>query len=282
MGRLGTVESLFRYPVKSMLGESVERVVVGELGIADDRGWAVRDERRGDFFTAKRLGALMGCRGLGGEGGAVPEIELPDGARFAADAPQASERLSRLLDHPVTLHRMGVAAPSPDEVETPDDPLADFNAMFARTEAEPVPDFSTTPESLMAHMARPDRPFVDLAPLLVMTRQSIETLAAAAPGSEMDVRRFRPSLLVDAERADGFPEQAWVGNRLRIGSVLIDAPMTCPRCVMTTHGFADLPKDPRVMRSLVSEAEGNLGIYGAVLEPGEIRVGDAVERVDPA
>ncbi|MCR9095217.1 MAG: MOSC N-terminal beta barrel domain-containing protein [bacterium] len=281
MGRLGTVESLFRYPVKSMLGESVDRALVGPLGIADDRGWAVRDERRGDFFTAKRLGALMGCRGIGGQGGAVPEIELPDGTRFAADADEAAEQLSKALDHPVSLHRMGEAAPPPDEVETPEDPLADFNSMFARKDAEPVPDFSTTPESLMAHMTRPDRPFVDLAPLLVMTRQSIDTLAAAAPDSVMDDRRFRPSLLIDAESTDRFPEQAWIGRRLRIGSVLIDAPMTCPRCVMTTHGFADLPKDPKVMRNLVSEADGNLGIYGAIVEPGEIRVGDPVEAVEP-
>lgn len=282
MGTLGRVESLFRYPVKSMLGEAVERVEVNELGVADDRGWAVRDERRGDFFTAKRLGGLMGCRGIGGVGGAVPEIELPDGTRFAADAPDAATQLSKALAHPVSLHRMGASAPPPDETDTPDDPMADFNSMFAREDAEPVPDFSTTPESLMAHATRPDRPFVDLAPLLVMTRQSIGSLAASAPDSRMDARRFRPSLLVDADSDERFPEQAWIGRRLRIGTVLIDAPMTCPRCVMTTHGFADLPKDPAVMRSLVSEAEGNLGIYGTILEPGEIRVGDTVDGVGPA
>lgn len=282
MGRLGTVEALFRYPVKSMLGEAVEQIQVNALGFVDDRGWAVRDERRGDLFTAKRLGALMGCRGVGGVGGAVPEIELPDGSRFAADAADAAERLSKALDHPVTLVRMGVESSPPDEVDTPDDPMADFNSMFARQEAEPVPDFSVTPESLMTHMMRPDRTFVDLAPLLVMTRQSIDTLAAAAPGSRMDVRRFRPSLLIDAQSGERFPEQGWIGSQLRIGNVVIDTPMTCPRCVMTTHAFADLPKDPAVMRNLVKEADGNLGIYGRILEPGEIRVGDAVETVDAA
>ena len=121
----------------------------------------------------------------------MPEIELPDGTRLAADAPEAAEQLSKALDHPVTIHRMGTESPPPEEVDTPDDPMADFNAMFAREDAEPVPDFSTTPEPLMAHMMRPDRTFVDLAPLLVMTRQSIETLAAAAPDSAMDARRPR-------------------------------------------------------------------------------------------
>ncbi len=280
MARLGTVESLFRYPVKSMQGESVDRIAVTELGFAGDRGWAVRDERRGDFFTAKRIGALMGCRAVAGGAGNVPELELPDGTRIRADAAEAGELLSKALDHPVSLHAMGSDAPPPSDVDVPDDPMADFNAMFARKGEEPLPDFSVTPESLMAHMGRPDRSFVDLSPLLVMTRQSIATLAAAAPDSVMDVRRFRPSLLIDAASDARFPEQDWIGNRVRIGGVVIDTPMTCPRCVMTTHAFADLPKDPTVMRTLVKEAEGNLGVYAMIVEPGEIRVGDAVETVD--
>jgi len=97
-----------------------------------------------------------------------------------------------------------------------------------------------------------------------------------------DVRRFRPCLLIDAASRMPFPEQGWIGNRLKIGSVVIDTPMTCPRCVMTTRAFADLPKDPRVMRKLVSEADGNLGIYRMVVESGEIRVGDVVEAVHTA
>jgi len=282
MGRLGIVESLFRYPVKSMQGEAVDRIEVTELGFTGDRGWAVRDERRGDFFTAKRIGELMGCRAYLGDDSAVPEIVLPDGERFRADAHDASERLSLALNHPVRLLPMGGDAPPPEDVEVPEDPGADFNALFAREPAEPVPDFSATPASLVAHMSRAERPFVDLSPLLVMTRQSIDSLAVAAPDSIMDVRRFRPSLLVEAESEGRFPEQAWLGQRLRIGDVLIDAPMTCPRCVMTTHGFADLPKDPAVMRALVAEAGGNLGIYATILEPGVIRLGDAVESAGPS
>lgn len=280
MGRLGTVEALFRYPVKSMLGESVDRIRITEAGIEGDRLWAVRDERRGDFSTAKRIGALMGCRAIAGPEGAPPEVELPDGSRFRADAPDAAERLSKAVDHPVTIWPIASEAPPPADPEAVDDPKADFDSIFAREADEPVPDFSDLPEGLLAHVGRPDRPFVDLAPLLVMTRQSIERLAAAAPGSRMDVRRFRPSLLIDAAAGDGFPEQEWIGERLRIGDVVIEAPMTCPRCVMTTHAFADLPRDPSVMRTLVSEADGNLGIYGTIVQPGEVRVGDPVELLD--
>ena len=74
--------------------------------------------------------------------------------------------------------------------------------------------------------------------------------------------------------------------RRRLGDVIVElgfadrgvveATVACPRCVMTTHGFADLPKDPRVMRALVKETGGQLGLYANVVTPGVVRRGDAV------
>ena len=49
--QVGTVLSLFRFPVKSMLGDNPDAIEVSESGFSGDRGWAVRDERRGDFAT---------------------------------------------------------------------------------------------------------------------------------------------------------------------------------------------------------------------------------------
>lgn len=283
MSQLGRVTGIFRYPVKSMLGTSLESTELSELGVTGDRTWAVRDEARGDFMTAKRVGALMGCRAsVAADGDGVPVIELPDGASFRADDPAAGKRLSAAIGREVTLWRVDspppadAAATSTEEI----DPEADMRALFAREGDEPMPDFSGLPTDLIAFLGKPGRPFVDLSPLLILSQQSIDAIARAASESRIDVRRFRPSLTVDAPGAGDFPEQDWIGREIRIGAARIAVMATCPRCAMTTHGFADLPTDGKVMRHLVSRAGGNLGVYAAVQDGGRIQVGDAVEAAD--
>jgi uncharacterized protein YcbX len=114
---------------------------------------------------------------------------------------------------------------------------------------------------------------------MLLTSESIATMQRSAPEATIDVRRFRPSVMIDASARSRFPEQDWIGRRVRVGDSVWQVRMTCPRCVMTTHGFAGLPQDSTVMRRLVSEAGGNLGVYASVERPGRIRVGDAVEAL---
>ena len=97
--------------------------------------------------------------------------------------------------------------------------------------------------------------------------------------SQFDVRRFRPNILVETEES-GFPENNWVGRRGEVGTAIIKVEVECPRCVMTTHGFSDLPKDPKIMRHLVKENGGNLGVYLSIEQPGEIAVGDSISWLD--
>ena len=283
MTQVGTVLSLFRFPVKSMSGDNPDAIDVSESGFSGDRGWAVRDERRGDFATGKRVATLMSCRAIAASSdGAygVPQIELPNGDRFAANDEAASKRLSEALGRDVTLWPIGANPAPPESVEEVADPAADFRSTMARAADEPMPDFSAIPPELLATFGNPERPYVDFAPLMLLSQQSLDSIASAAPDSEIDVRRFRPSVLVDTPSDEAFPEQAWIGKRVQIGEVVLDLRMTCPRCVMTTHGFADLAKDPTVMRTLVKQAEGNLGVYATVAQTGTIRVGDVIEVID--
>ena len=91
------------------------------------------------------------------------------------------------------------------------------------------------------------------------------------------MRRFRPNLVVATEELGDFPEIEWIGRRIAIGETVLKIEMECPRCVMTTHAQGDLPKDPGVMRALVREAGGCLGVYASVEVPGAVAQGDVAE-----
>ena len=252
------VNALYRYPVKSMAGERLETLNLGPRGVPGDRAWAVRDEERGGIRGGKRL---------------------PDGSELAINDPRAPDELSALTGSPVTIwpllpedqldhYRRG--APVLDDGE------AEFRRIFGRTADEPLPDLSRFPEFLMEFESPPGTYF-DAFPLLVMTTESLEHLAEAAPDHRFDVSRFRPNLLIEAGSGQPFPERDWIGRRLKIGSAEIEVAMGCPRCVMTTHAHGDLPKDPGVMRALVNLADGDLGVYANVTTPGQVRVGDSIE-----
>jgi len=276
--RVGVLRSIYRYPVKSMIGESLDSAALTTNGIPGDRGWAVRDETRGGIRGAKHFAGLMQCAARLSADGTAPEIALPTGERFFASDPDAAERMSAFLGNPVTLwpllpkemvdhYRRG----APLEA----DMMTELRRIFARTADEPLPDLSRLPEILRKYESPPGTYF-DAFPVLLLTRQSLATLAQRAPTSRFDVRRFRPTLLVDVESRDPFPERAWVGKRVRIGATALDVAMDCPRCVMTTLPFADLPNDSQIMRTLVRECDGMLGVYAMPVESGTLRVGDAV------
>ncbi len=281
MSDIGTITSIFRYPVKSMLGEELGDSMLDLNGIPGDRAWGVRDEQRGDFFVGKRCAALLGCRAWyadAEEVTAAPQIRLPNGDTFCADADGAAKRVAQAIGREVTLWPV---VPEARQAQPKDDanPLEEMQALLAREDGEPIPDFSNPPPELLEVYAR-GGPFFDAYPLLLATQQSLDSIARALPDALIDPRRFRPNLLIETAEPGPFPEQNWIGRRLRIGAAVLRIQSTCIRCVMTTHGFADLPKDPRVMRALVKEADGNLGVYATVEESGEIRRDDSLVQLD--
>jgi uncharacterized protein YcbX len=74
--RIGTVKQIWRYAVKSMAGEQLESCSVGVLGIAADRGWAIRDETTGGIAAGSKTPLLMQCQARYREppsNGSIPE-----------------------------------------------------------------------------------------------------------------------------------------------------------------------------------------------------------------
>lgn len=277
------VLELWRYPVKSMGGERLESGVVGPRGLAGDRGWAVRDETAGEIRGAKKLPALLTCAARYLEepdAARVPhaEIALASGERVRTSDAAAAERLGALLGRPVTLWPLQPASAAEHyRRAAPDDPdmLAELRRIFGRTEDEPLPDLSVFPPEVMEYTS-PLGTYFDAFDFHLLTTATLARLAALAPASRFDVRRFRPNVVVDTGGAEGFVENDWCGRVVRLGGARLRAQVPCVRCVMPTLPQADLPKDPAVLRTIVREAGQNAGLYLSVETPGEVRVGDEV------
>jgi hypothetical protein len=286
MTLVGTVRELWRYPVKSMAGESLPACSVGPAGIAGDRGWAVRDEQAGEIRGAKKLPALLRCAAryrVEPSHDTVPAVDivLPDGGRTASDDAQVGARLSTLLGRPVTLwprqpaddldhYRRGV----PDHADLEQE----LRQIFGREPDEPLPDLSVIPPELF-EFAAPRGTYFDVFPFHLVTTASLATLASRASASSWDVRRFRPNVLVETPAGTtGLVEAAWAGGtRIRVGEVEISTEIPTARCVMVTLPQAELPHDPRVLRAVVREAEQCVGLYASITRSGRIAVGDPVE-----
>jgi uncharacterized protein YcbX len=274
------IEQIWRYPVKSMIGGLVDSADLHPLGVVGDRTWAVRDHVRGGIRGAKQLGGLMrlAARYADGLGGPVV-ITLPDGAEVSTADPDASERVSAALDHAVSLE----ALRPPDDLDhyrrgapDHDDLMDELRSVFGRAEDEPLPDFSVFPEVIFEYESPPGT-YYDAFPLLLLTTSALRSLQDALPGSRIDVRRFRPSVVVATGDEPGHPETGWLGRRLAIGDAEVEVTTGCPRCVMVTREIdGETPQDRTILRHVVKDLGQNVGVYATVTTPGRIRTGDAV------
>jgi uncharacterized protein len=278
------VAQIWRYPVKSMIGGLVDRADLEPRGMVGDRTWAVRDQVRGGIRGAKILGGLMRLSAAYVDGPRGPvAITLPDGTTVTTDDPGAAAAVSAAIDHEVTLESL---RPAEDRAHyrrgAPyhDDLMDELRSIFGRTEDEPLPDLSVFPEEILEHESPPGT-YHDAFPLMLMTTSALRSLAETLPGSATDVRRFRPSLVVDTGDAPGHPEQDWTGRRVQVGDATLEITVPCPRCVMVTREVAEgVPQDRAILRHIVRDLGQNVGVYATVVSPGTVGTGDRVELAD--
>ena len=260
----GTVAGLYRYPIKSFQGLAVDELTVGAWGVDGDRRYALVDGETDHILSAKLHAVLLEASvAIDGDG---LTLRLPDGTRLAAGDEHTDAVLSEWVGRPVTLTR----------AEERDTPLAyDDDSRTYQMTFDPEHD-----DAEVVDWPAPSGTFLDLAALHVLTTGSIERCREARPETDWDVRRFRPNILVDLDDG-GFPEDAWVGRRVRVGGVVLDVQMRTVRCAMPNRAQpGGIPRDVQVFRTMRDLHDNHLGAYAAVAEPGVVRVGDAVEPLD--
>lgn len=255
MAPAGTVAQIWRHPVKSMQGEGLETGTLTEIGLEGDRRWGVIDAATDKVLSAKREPRLLEGRARLVNGG--PEISLPDGAVVCFGDPGADEALSRWLTRAVRLER----------------------AVRERAASYEMNVDATDEGSALVEFTCPPGTFLDAAAVHLLTTASIRAVADAYTEGSWDVRRFRPTLLVDCE-GTGYVEDAWIGSTVRAGTAALAVFAPTVRCVVTARAQEELPRDLGIARTVHRVHGSNLGVYAAVRVPGEVRVGDRLELGD--
>ncbi len=263
---MGRVVSLWRYPVKSMMGEELNASVISAAGLLGDRAFALIDSGSGKVASAKnpkKWGALFGCRAIFAgpvqPGQKLPGvwITLPDGSVLHSEQSDVGAALSQVLQQPVTFATAPVAQPTLDEY-WPDIPgLANRETV--------------TVEAMAANT------FFDSGVVHLLTTSTLNRLYQLHPRGRFEVRRFRPNLVIEGGSEDSFVENDWVGRTLAIGdTLLLNVTGPCPRCVMTTLPQSDLPSDSGILRTAAQHNGANVGVYCSVVRGGTVRRGDTL------
>ena len=262
---VGRVESLWRYPVKSMRGEELARAFVGFGGIYGDRGYA--------FLSA---GAMAGFPYLTARDKETMLLYGPV-YRHAERMGQPPNLVEAAALGPGVSPLYAVSEDAMVDVRTPGgEVLAIDDARLMESLREGLG------EKHQLTLRQSHRAMTDCRPISLFSRQTGERLSEEV-GARLDLRRFRANVYLDLEGAAGFAEDAgfsedqWVGRTLRIGEQVAMAVVgRDPRCKMITLDPETGAANPEVMKVLAREHEGMAGVFGAVLVEGSIRAGDAV------
>jgi uncharacterized protein YcbX len=276
----GSVVTLQRYPVKSMMGEPLNDIEVSEVGLFCDRAYAIVDSSDGKVASAKnprkwpdlfRFRAEFVDSPQPGSKPPPVRITLPDGTLVTSDQADISQILSRVLCRTVTFDAVNHR---PQEVAT----VISRPGSIAKAE-EYWPDIEGLDHrDTVTDFALPEGTFFDTAVVHVLTTATLDRLRDAYPQGRFETQRFRPNIVVQTKNGEkDFVENAWIGKVLAVGdTVRLSITSPCPRCVMTTLPQGDLPKDVGILRAAAQHNKANVGVYASVLVGGKVGRGDSV------
>src|SRR6266700_1359636 len=261
MSIVGKIDSVWRYPVKSMRGEELDEAFAGFSGIYGDRLFAFKSSaspKGFPYFTAREQTKLLQYR---------PYFRYPDKAARPVNLTEAES--------------MGANPVSAD----PSELMVDVETPDGRTLAIDDPALMTMvradiDEKHQLTLMRSERAMTDCRPVSIFSLQSAQQLAEET-GTPMDKRRFRANVYVNLTSAEGFAENEFVGRSVRIGSkVVITVLERDSRCMIITLDPDTGEQTPALLKKVAQAHDGMAGVYGAVLVEGMVHKGDPVEVLE--
>jgi uncharacterized protein len=264
---VGKITSLWRYPVKSMLGEQLEAVAVTPTGLLGDRAYALWDRQTQRIASAKnpkKWAKLLEFQATFVESpqtqAAMPPVRfaLPNGDRVSSDQSNIDNILSQLLGREVELLTAVPETPSLDQY------WPDLEGAANR--------------DTITQLFMPPGTFFDSCPIHALTTATLARLQHLYPEGQFEPARFRPNILIEPTAAQSTcVENDWVGSQMTIGdAVCLSIDTACPRCVVTTVAQSDLPTDLNILRTTAQYNKSIAGIRTSVLRAGSIRCGDPI------
>jgi len=261
MSIIGKVDSLWRYPVKSMRGEELDEAFAGFPGIYGDRVFAFRssaNHKGFPYLTARDQRRLLQYR---------PRFRYPDKAARPINLVEAESKDANPLS--ADLAELVV------DVETPDRKTLAINdpALIEMLRADIDQKHQVT-------LMQSQRAMTDCRPVSIFSLQSAQQLAEET-GTPVDKRRFRANVYADLGSAKGFAENELVGRSVRIGpKAVITILERDARCVMITLDPDTGEQAPAILKKVAQAHDGMAGVYGAVLVEGLLHKGDSIELLD--
>jgi len=258
MSIVGKIDSLWRYPVKSMRGEELDEAFASFSGIYGDRLFAFESSaspKGFPYLTAREQQRLLQYR---------PHFRYPDKAARPINLTEAE----KMGANPVWADFAELMV----DVETPDGKTlaVDDPALIDMIRADIDQKHQLT-------LMRSERAMTDCRPVSIFSLQSARQLGEET-GTPIDKRRFRANVYVDLTSAQGFAENEFVGKSLRIGpKVVVTVLERDARCVMITLDPDTGEKSPEILKKVAQAHDGMAGVYGAFIVEGMLHKGDSVE-----
>jgi uncharacterized protein YcbX len=258
---VGKVESVWRYPVKSMRGEELDELFAGYAGVYGDRLFAFESSASSKgfpFFTGRDQRQMIRYRA---------RFRNPEKAARPVNLAEAESSGA----NPISANASDLMV----EVETPD------GKTFSIDDPALIENLGAGLDAKHAlKLLRSDKAITDCRPLSIFALQSAKKLGEET-GVNVDKRRFRANVYIDLTNAEGFAENQFLGKALRVGSkAVVSVLERDPRCMMITLDPDTAEKTPAILKAVAQAHEGMAGLYGAMLSEGMIRKGDSVELLD--
>lgn len=166
----------------------------------------------------------------------------------------------------------GMTGGLPTHVRTPE---GEELAVFSQELATEVGRRHGSPVEMM-HL---DRGIFDEASLSLITSATVEEVGRLV-AQRLDVRRFRPNILVASSRSVPFEEDTWTGGVLSFGEADEAAALFITnrdeRCSMVSFDPDSARPAPEVLKAIVRERDNKAGVYGTVARRGRLAVGQPV------